>query len=131
RTSFTELLVGMKVQAALPKRVSTVELPLLAIMAPLVRTDCVWMPWGDRQCIAFMLKVNELRSLGRQSIFARPMGCEYSRGTSTFICFWMKLIAAVHCAAVAVQLEAGMKLPVGSVRELLRMRFWPGKLRLV
>src|ERR1035441_7161341 len=44
----------------------------------------------------------------------------------------MKLMAAVHCAwvgpaAAGTQLDAGMKLPVGSVSELLTMRLRAGK----
>ena len=44
------------------------------------------------------------------------------RGTTTFICDLMKLVAAVHCDAVAVQLAAGMELPVESVIKGLSMR---------
>ena len=49
------------------------------------------------------------------------------RGTSTFICFWMRATAAAHCAAVAVHAPL-MVLP-SALTALLMMRLMPGKFR--
>jgi len=60
----------------------------------------------------------------RQSSLANPIVEATVRGTSTFICFWMKAIAALHCAAVAVH-DPLMVLP-SELTALLMMRLMPG-----
>src|ERR1041385_6842835 len=73
RNSLTALVVGIEVHEALPYRVSTVELALLPMALPLVSTLWVWIPFGERQCIAFTSSEKELRSVGRQSILPKPI----------------------------------------------------------
>src|SRR5215475_10215 len=86
------------------------------------------MPYGERQCITLASKLNELRSVGRQSSLAKPIVELTVRGTTTSICFCTNAIAAEHWAAVAVQVE-GMICPPVVVKLVLMMRFNPGKLR--
>src|ERR1035438_8456409 len=80
------------------------------------------MPLGA--CLCRMSPSNEklFLSPGRKSNLRKPVVDFSERGTTTFICDLMKLMAEVHWAAVAVQLAAGMELPVESVIKGLSMR---------
>ena len=129
RSSFTIVDEMIDVQAAFPYRVSTVELPLFAIMLPFVSTAWVWMPCGDFQCIALSCMLKVFRGVAFQSTFPNPITELTLRGTSTFIWRRMKPVAAAHCDAVAVQ-AAVILLPLRSVNWVLMMRFCPGKFRL-
>src|ERR1035438_8831854 len=84
------------------------------------------MPLGA--CLCRMSPSNDrlFLSLGRKSNLRKPEVDLRERGTTTFICDLMKLMAEVHWAAVAVQLAAGMVLPVGSVIKglIMRLRAW-------
>src|ERR1035438_7471735 len=86
------------------------------------------MPLGA--CLCTMSPSNEklLLSLGRKSNLRNPEVDLRERGTTTFICDLMKLMAEVHWAAVAVQLAAGIELPVESVIKglVMRLRAWIG-----
>src|ERR1017187_1745790 len=90
------------------------------------------MPLGACLCTMSPSIVKLFLSLGRKSNLTKPEVDLRERGTTTFICDLMKLMAAVHWAAVAVQLAAGMEVPVGSVSKglVMRLRAWEFQLTI-
>ena len=72
RNSFTIVFVGIAVQVARPYLARTDELASLPTPCALFRTPAVCRPLGETQRSRFKLALKEFRSVGRQSILAKP-----------------------------------------------------------
>src|ERR1035438_7682462 len=100
------------------------------------------MPLGACLCKMSPSNVRLFLSLGRKSNLRKPEVDLSERGTTTFICDLMKLMAEGHWAAVAVQLVAGMEgkvnlvagmeVPVESAIKglVMRLRAWEFQLTI-
>src|SRR3954465_15304924 len=94
------VFVGTAVHVNRPYFDRTEEFTLLPTPLPLLSTACVCKPLGETQPSTLRLRLNECRSVGRQSSLPKPRSCGTVRGR-VWNCRSRKPMAAVHWAGVA------------------------------